>query len=241
MMDENINIESEEIQEVAEPEMDEALESAETQEVAEPDTAESSYEEVAQPTNGRTEMDAAFAEMRRQNQQLQREAQMMHEALSRYFEGETAEELSINANAYAEERDPDEYRQQWEHEQEFYRMKERNEALESMLLESALEKRMQDDLRLIQEIDPNVKSLDELGESYGNMIGAGLSAKEAYYATMSMKAKDKVYAPDAIGRISDNRAERDYYTSEELDHLTDEELDANWDKVMRSMDLLSKK
>jgi hypothetical protein len=55
-----------------------------------------------------------------------------------------------------------------------------------------------------------------------------------------MKNKEKVFAPDPIGRVSDNRVERDYYTSEELDNLTDEELDANWDKVMRSMDLLSK-
>ena len=56
-----------------------------------------------------------------------------------------------------------------------------------------------------------------------------------------MKSKEKVFAHDPIGRVSDNRIERDYYTSEELDNLTDEELDANWDKVMRSMDLLSKK
>ena len=108
MMDENIN-ESAEIQEVAEPETD-SLAGAEEQEVAAPDTAESSTEVAEEePTHQRTEMDAAFAEMRRQNQQLEREARMMREALSTYFEGETAEELSINANAYAQQRDPDEY------------------------------------------------------------------------------------------------------------------------------------
>ena len=237
-MDENINIESAEIQEVAEPEMDEALESAETQEVAEPDTAVDSTEETGQPE--RTEADARFAEMRRQNQQLEREAKMMREALARYFEGETAEELSINANAYAEERDPDEYRREWEREQDYERAIRENEELRDQMLEMEVDKRMREGLREVQEIDSNIKSLDELGESFINMIAAGLTTKEAYYATLAMKSKEKVFAPDPIGRVSDNRVERDYYTSEELDNLTDEELEANWDKVWRSMDLLSK-
>lgn len=237
-MDENINIESAEIQEVAEPEMDEALESAETQEVAEPDTAVDSTEETGQPE--RTDADARFAEMRRQNQQLEREAKMMREALARYFEGETAEELSINANAYAEERDPDEYRKEWEREQDYERAIRENEELRDQMLEMEIDNRMREGLREVQEIDPNVKSLDELGESFINMIAAGLTTKEAYYATLAMKSKEKVFAPDPIGRVSDNRVERDYYTSEELDNLTDEELEANWDKVWRSMDLLSK-
>ena len=239
MMEENIN-ESAEIQEVADPETD-SLAGAEEQEVAAPDTAESSTEVAEEPTHQRTEMDAAFAEMRRQNQQLEREAQMMREALSRYFEGETAEELSINANAYAEERDPDEYRQEWERQQDYERAIHENEELRTQMLNMRVDELMRSGLREIQEIDPSIKSLDELGSSFAKMIGAGLSNKEAYYATLAMNNKDKVFAPDPIGRVSDNRIERDYYTSEELDHLTDEEMDANWDKVWRSMDLLSKK
>ena len=239
MMDENIN-ESAEIQEVAEPET-EALESAETQEVAEPDTAEDSAPVAESAEPQRTEADAKFAEMRRMNQQLEREAKMMREALSRYFEGETAEELSINANAYAEERDPAEYRQEWEKQQDYERALMENEELRNQMLNMEIEKRMRDGLREVQEIDPNVKSLDELGESFVHMIAAGLTNKEAYYATIAMKSKEKIFAPDPIGKVADNRVERDYYTSEELDNLTDEELDANWDKVMRSMKLLPTK
>ena len=240
MNDENINNESAEIQEVAEPET-EALESAETQEVAEPDKAEDSTTEVAESKPQRTDSDAAFAEMRRKNQELEREAQMMREALSRYFEGETAEELSINANAYAEERDPDEYRAEWERQQDYEKAIQENEELRSQMLDMRVREMMREGLREIQEIDPSIKSLDELGSSFAKMIGAGLSNKEAYYATLAMNNKDKVFAPDPIGRVSDNRIERDYYTSEELDNLTDEELDANWDKVMRSMKLLPTK
>lgn len=240
MNDENINIESEEIQDVADPEMDDALESAETQDVADPDTDEDSYEEESE-THERTEADARFAEMRRQNQQLEREARMMREALSRYFDGETAEELSINANAYAEERDPDEYREEWERQQDYERAIRENEELRNQMFEMEIDRRMRDGLREIQAIDPNVKSLDELGDSFIRMIAAGLSNKEAYYATLALKSNEKVMAPSPIGRVSDNRIERDYYTSEELDNLTDEELDANWDKVMRSMKLLPTK
>ena len=233
-MDENIN-ESVETQEVAEPET-EALESAESQDVAEPESTEESHEEPQ--SFGRTEQDAAFAEMRRQNQALEHSNRMMMEALQRYFDGETAEELSINANAYAEQRDPDDYREEWEHNQEFARLQSENEELQNKLFDAEVDRLMREGLRDIQEIDPNVKSLDELGQQFGNFIRAGLTSKEAYYATKAMELKEKVFAPDAIGRVADTKSERDYYTSEELDHLTDEEMDANWDKVMRSMQRL---
>lgn len=239
-MDENIN-ESAEIQEVAEPETD-SLAGAEEQEVAAPDTAESSNEAVEEPSHQRTEMDAAFAEMRRQNQQLEREARMMREALSTYFEGETAEELSINANAYAQQRDPDEYRAEWQKQQEYENAVQENEYLKTQMLEMEVDRMMREGLREVQAIDPNVKSLDELGEPFVKMIAAGLTTKEAYYATLAMNNKEKVFAPSPIGKVSDNRIERDYYTSEEIDNLTDEELDdpVIWEKVMKSMSLLGK-
>ena len=240
-MDENTNV-SAEIQEVAEPEMDEALESAENQEVAEPEASEESHE--APQSYGKTEQDAAFAEMRRQNQALENEKRMMMEALQRYFDGETAEELSINANAYAEQRDPDDYRAEWEHNQEFLRLQSENEALQDQLLNAEVDRLMREGLRDIQEIDPNVKSLDELGDAFGNFIRAGLSSKEAYYATKAMELKEKVFAPDAIGKVADTKAERDYFTEAELDALSDAELDKlsrdpdQWAKVMRSLERL---
>ena len=77
--------------------------------------------------------------------------------------------------------------------------------------------------------------MDDLGESCINYISAGLDATDAYYASILKDQKEKVYPPSEIGKISDTKIDRDYYTSEELENLTDEELDANWDKVMRSM------
>lgn len=229
MEDENIMNESAETQEVAEPETEALEESAETQEVAEtaPET-ETPTEATEQPTHQRTEQDAAFAEMRRQNQQ-------MMAALSRYFEGESVEDLVINANAYAEQRDPEDYRQDYERDREFEDLKLRNQELEEQLIDAEVNRLMREGLREVQAIDPNVKSLDELGDTFTNLIANGIPTKQAYYAAKAMELNEKVLAPTAIGRVSDTKAERDYYTSEELDNLTDEEMDANWDKVMRSM------
>ena len=162
----------------------------------------------------------------------------MMAALSRYFDGETAEELSINANAYAEERDPDEYREEFEQSREFERLQEENKTLQDRLLDAEVDRLMREGLREVQSIDPNVKSLEELGGSFADFIRAGLPTKEAYYATKAMELKEKVFAPDAIGKVSDTKTERDYYTSAELDVLTDEEMDENWDKVMRSLSRL---
>lgn len=240
-MDEYINNESAEMQDVAEPATD-VTESAETQEVAEPASADDSTVETndTEPTHdGKTAQDAAFAEMRRTNQELERQNRQMMEALSRYFDGEDADDLFINAMAYADQRQPDEYRVEYEQTRELESLRAEKEALEEQLMNAEVERLMRDGLRDVQSIDPNIKSLDELGEPFFRFISAGLTSKEAYYASMAQRQREKVFAPDAIGRVSDTKVERDYYTSEELDNLTDEEMDANWDKVMRSMTRLS--
>ena len=249
MYDENINIESAESQEVAEPENyenDTLDESAESQEVAEPENSEvSEPEEVAE--SGRTEADAAFAEMRRRiqelegyNADLERRNGEMHGALSRYFEGEDDEELIINANAYAEEVDPEEYRESYERERELEALRYENEALQEQITDANINRLMQEGLREVQELDPNIKSLEELGQPFVDFIASGLNTKQAYYATLAYNNNEKIYAPDTIGKVADTKSERDYFTSEEIDALTDEELndDAIWAKVMRSMDRL---
>lgn len=233
-MDETMN-ESVETQEVAEPET-EALESEEKQEAAEPAEAESSTEES--PKQGKNDTDSAFAEMRRSNQQLQRDNELMKNALLRYFDGETAEELSINANAYAEQRDPEEYRQEWEQNQKFENLQAENDDLKEQLLNAQVEKMMRDDLAEVRQIDDSVQSLDELGEAFVNMrLHGGLSAKEAFYACKAMELKERVLAPDAIGRVADTKVERDYFTFEELQNLTDEELNDPeiWAKARKSL------
>lgn len=239
-MEDYIN-ESAETQDVAD--LADDVESAETQEVADPVEAESTNE--APSESRRTEADAAFAEQRRRIAELEERERTLNEqnaamiaALQRYFDGDTADELAINANAYAEERDPEEVRAEYEKARELEKLQRENEMLNNQLMNAEVDRLMREGLREIQEIDPNVKSLDELGSQFADFIRAGLPTKEAYYATKAMEMKEKVFAPDAIGKVADSKAERDYYTSEELDHLTDEEMDNNWDKVMRSLNRL---
>ena len=245
-MYEDYNIESAESQEVAEPETEE-LESAESQEVAEPEESENSTESTEEQPSGRTEADAAFAEMRRriqelesQNSDLERRNGAMSGALSRYFEGENDDDLIINANAYADERDPAEYREQYERDLELERLQAQNSALEEQLMDAEVNRLMREGLREVQAIDPNIKSLEELGDSFVDFIAAGLSTEDAYWAVQAKERSTKVLAPDAIGKVADTKSERDYFTSEELDALTDEDLndDAIYEKAMRSLQRL---
>lgn len=232
-MDENINNESVEMEDVADLPEDESVE---MEDVADPSESEEAHSEPEENTDsGRTEQDSAFAEMRRKNQELEHENKLMFDALNRYFNGDDAQELSIQANAYADSRDPDEVRAEFERNQEAENLRNENESLQEQLMNIQIEQRMADDLRTIQKIDPTIKSLSDLGDSYLNFISAGLDATDAYYASIVRDQKEKVYPPNEIGRIADTKIDRDYYTSEELDNLTDEEMDANWEKVMRSM------
>lgn len=251
-MDENYTIESAENQEVAELENyeEEGLgESAENQEVADPESSEEevAVEEDEGEPSGRTEADAAFAEMRRRiaelegaNADLTRRNGEMHGALSRYFEGEDDEELIINANAYAEERDPEDYRVDYERERELASLRAQNAELQERLTDVEINRLMQEGLREVQALDPNIKSLDELGDVFVDFIASGLDTKKAYYATLAFNGNEKIYAPDTIGKVADTKSERDYFTSEELDALTPEDLDDDkvFAKAMRSMERL---
>ena len=246
-MDEYIN-ESAEMQEVADPVTEnEELESAENQDVADPEESENSTESTEEQSSGKTEADAAFAEMRRriqelesQNSDLERRNGAMSGALSRYFEGENDDDLIINANAYADERDPDEVRQEYERSMELEELRMQNEELQEQLTKVEIERLMQEGLREVQELDPNIKSLEELGEPFVNFIASGLNTKQAYYATLAYNNNEKIFAPDAIGKVADTKAERDFFTSEELDALTDEDLEneAIFEKAMRSLQRL---
>lgn len=232
--------------EVAEPSTE--VESAERVEVAEPlDNGEPSepneaideevdtHAENSIDDSGRTESDAAFAEMRRKNEGLERDVQMLQEALGRYFDGETPEELALMAQAYEEKREYDDVKAEYDKEHELEELREKVRLAEEEKMNLEIDQLIAQGLRDVQEIDPTIKSLEELGETFANFIGAGLSAKQAYYATQQMEAREKVHAPDGVGKIADNKTEREYYTSEELDNLTEEEMDANWDKVKKSL------
>ncbi len=230
------NITSVETQEVAGP-VETDVESVETQEVAEPvsDNKDVTTTEESRQTD---ERDSAFADMRRRLEQAERENQQMIEALSLYFDGDNGEDLSIQAQAYAQQRSPEEIREELEAMNEYDALVAENEYLKQTALNAEIEKAVDESLRLLNSIDPNIKTyedIENLGDDFLSLISAGVDTETAFYATQAKKYKNTPNAPNPIGKINNNQVERDYYTSEELDNLSKAEIRANWDKVERSM------
>lgn len=197
-----------EVQEVAEP-AEEVVTGAEEQEVAEPVD----------------KSDAAFAEMRREIERLQLENARKDKALGLYFDGENKE---VKAIAHAMGQDPADVQKAFDADAKISQLEE---TLQSERAERAMEK----DLAEIQKLDPNVKSLDDLGETYANYIRAGLSGVEAYAAIKAKENLNTETPPKTIGNLSTAQVKKDYFTSEEVDRMSPSEQLANHEAIMNSM------
>lgn len=197
-----------EVQEVAEP-VEEVVTGAEEQEVAEPVD----------------KSDAAFAEMRREIERLQLENARKDKALGLYFDGENKE---VKAIAHAMGQDPADVQKAFDADAKISQLEE---TLQSERAERAMEK----DLAEIQKLDPNVKSLDDLGETYANYIRAGLSGVEAYAAIKAKENLNTETPPKTIGNLSTAPVKKDYFTSEEVDRMSPSEQLANHEAIMNSM------
>ena len=216
-----------EVQEVADPVVEET--GAEVQEPAEP------------ATGGKTEADSAFAELRRRAEEAERQRaeyetqnQQMIEALGLYFDGDNATDLAIAARANAKQISPEEERARYEAEQARVTMSEENKRLQEENTALRVEQMMAKGLSEIQQIDPDVKSLEELGDSFANYIRAGLSSVDAYYAVKAREAKEKITPPKTVGKVATTKGESSYFTKEEVEAMSDEDIDKNWDAIQKS-------
>lgn len=231
--------ESEEMQEVAEPAEDEAEESsAEDQEAAEPDSEEAE--------DGRTEADAAFAEMRRAKEAAEREladlkAEQERQAALKAAEDEAIAEMSgYDDIAYllaeASGKSIEEVNADIEAEKTRVLLQHDNERLRQELAEVQADKTIAEDLAEIQRFDPNVKSLADLPESFiAYRLNAQLSAQQAYFAAMAEKDATEIKPAKPIGQVNQAPVEKDYYTEAEVNAMTSEEKSANWEKIMASL------
>lgn len=92
----------------------------------------------------------------------------------------------------------------------------------------AVQKLMADDLAKIQTVNPEVKSLDELGNDFFALMGALHDPILAYDALQAKKARETKPIPQDIGAVnSSSSKEKDFYTSAEVDKLTDKDYDRN--------------
>lgn len=218
---------------------------AEVPEVAEPDneveTSGAEEPEVAEPV--RTEQDAAFAQMRRQNEDLerqlaeaQRQSKEYEDALGLFFDGE---DKALKAQAYANERPFEEVKAESQMQAQLAELQSKNANLEQQLLEQQAQAQMNADLAEIQKSHPEVKSIEELGQEYlafrFNPMGE-MSAEQAFQMMQTYKASTTPKKPPIIGTVSTtDKPQSDYYTREEVEAMSPAEVSKNYDKIRESM------
>lgn len=181
----------------------------------------------------------AFQQMRKANEELQRqldaleaEKKAREETYNRLV-GADASDISVIAEASG--LSEDEVRAEFAHSQENYEKDMKIQSLEQQLIDIEAEKAMQEDLQAIRRIDPSIKSLDSLGESFLNYINAGLNAEDAYWAIKSKEQAHKSTPPKEIGKVVTAPAEKEHYSWAEINAMSSEEKARNWKKILNSM------
>jgi hypothetical protein len=214
---------------------------AEEPEVAAP-AEESEGAEVQEPAepvvdDGKTSADSAFAEMRRQNEEYQRRIEELEianeeydEALGYFFEGD---DKALQAQAIAEERSLEDVRAERESQDEFERLRNENETLQERIEKIEIEQMMAEDLRKIQEIDPSVKSLDELGEEFFREISNGADAELVFLGLQAKRERESAKTPEPVGKVNEG-GEESYFTREDVMSMSPEEVHKNYDAIRKS-------
>lgn len=212
---------------------------AEETEIAEPSETEETVgeeeTEAAEQSTGRTDADARFAEMRRENERLAAVNKELEEALGNFFEGDTEQKI-VSAQAYAQNKTEEEIRAEIEAENERNELEEKYEQATSELLDMRTKAQMEKDLQAIQAIDPTVKDLDSLGKDYLDLIATGkVTGVQAYYAVKAKESAEKATPPEAPGKVNQSEGPKDFYTKEEVEGMTQAEVRKNYDAIRKSM------
>jgi hypothetical protein len=217
-----------EVLEPADPTIDSEDVGAEEQEVAEPvvDNAEAEHQ--------KTNSDSAFAEMRRELEALRNSNAEYERALSNFFP--EAEDKALAAEAFYQNRDYDELVAEREEANVIDGLKSENEQLRQAVLEHEAEKLMVDGLKEVQAIDPTVKSLEDLGESFASYIASGLTTKQAFFACKAEKQATTIAPAKPTGKVeSTASAPKEFFTQEEVEAMTKEEVKQNYETIRKSM------
>ena len=235
-MEENLSVETLEV--AAPVEEDVAQTSEQTQEVAEPET----QTEVEQPKVERDyERDAAFAKLRREKEEAQKQLAEMQ----KQFDSATSDRnrlvstfemfglkgdvdgIEDQAKAHYYNKSIDEVRNerlQIQKEMEERRQREQDALAKDNQIKDLQEQLnariLADELRAVQSIDPSIKSLDDLGSSFAKMRISGVPLEDAYYAVKRAQEASKKIAPPEMGKVNaTQKADKTYYTSDEVDAM----------------------
>ncbi len=219
-------------------------ESAEMTEAAEPSEVEVLGEEEQEVAEtAKTEQDAAFAQMRRHNEELarqlaeaQKQSKEYEDALGLFFDGE---DKALKAQAYANERPFEEVKAESQMQAQLAELQSKNANLEQQLLEQQAQAQMNADLAEIQRTHPEIKSIEELGQEYlafrFNPMGE-MGAEQAFQMMQAYKANTTPKKPPIIGTVSTtDKPQSDYFTREEVEAMSPAEVKANYDRIRESM------
>lgn len=235
---ENTSVEMEEVADL--PEDDTGVEE---QEVAEPES-----EVVETQERHKNSQDEAFADMRRQLRDAQRELaeerarnEVRDSVFSQFTDNEDWETAVLAEISGLSE---DEVAERYSIQKELAELRLEKQQANAEMIEAQAELSLQQDLEAIRKIDPSLKSLEELGDEFLRYRSAFdpetgeplMSAEDSYWAVMAKKNANKVTPPKEVGRVATGTAEKEYYTDAEIDAMSSEQLSKNWKKIMASWD-----
>lgn len=224
-----------EVQEFAEP----ADTGAEVQEFAEPVVDAETEPVIDDFEESENRSDSAFAEYRRRAEKAERELadlraeQLARQETMRRITGSEDGEFSAIAEAMGI--DEADIMATFEAESDAAKKDIQIEELQNLLNEATAEKMMQQDLADIQKLDPSIKDLSELGETFLNLKEKGVDTESAYWAAKAKKNATQMKPPKAPGRVNVSQAEKNFFTEEEVNAMTSEQKYANADKILASL------
>ena len=227
-----------EVQEVAEPAVQDAepetVEGTQESVTPEPEAKEQSTEAVGNSDSA----DRAFAEMRRQNEEyereianLRRQVERQDSALGLYVDGEDKTAAAI---AQATGLSLEEVKSTIAEQDELEELRARAEATEAELEDIKVEQRMADDLAELKKIDPSIE-FENLPDNFFDLIGAGVDATTAYYASQQANKATQAEPMKAPGAVATGGERRTFYSKEEVENMSREQVRANMKVIEASM------
>lgn len=222
----------------------------EDQEVAAPEVEaeEPETEPEVEESEGKSDADAAFAQMRRENEHYQAELEAAREELDELRAAQAQSEArseaiskltgtengEIAALAEVTGMSEDEIIAEMEAAEESAQKELKIQQLEERLNSVEAERLMQEDLAALRKIDPSIGSLSDLGDDFVEYMQAGLSPESAYWAIKAKEQANHATPPKEMGKVSTGSAEKDYFTEAEIDAMTPEQREKNWKKIINS-------
>lgn len=207
---------------------EEAVDLQESEEAtSEVEETEVESEEVATPQQTKEE-NRAFAEIRRAKERAEKQSQSFVDiAKSLGFDGESADDVLVKMQAHAKGTTPEVEKAIFDRDRQLETLEEENKAFK----EAEYKRIVGADLAEIKKIDPNIKSIQDLGEKFITLRANGIDAVTAYNALASTTKKKAI---PQMGDIKPAEQEKTYFTRDEVKSMSYEEVKKNLDKIEKS-------